>query len=100
MFVTVLTNLAGGLAGATFAALFLRRISLTTASALWAISNFLLGLTFVLGGKPGWACWCAGVTALCAWQWWNNGGGDGTRRRLKSWARRFQGVRRTAPQGA
>lgn len=42
----------------------------------------------------------AASTALSAWSWWHGGGGDGTRRRLKSWARRFQGVRRTAPQGA
>ena len=41
----------------------------------------------------------AGGAALFAWLWWNSGGGDGTRRRLKSWASRFQGVRRTAPQG-
>lgn len=42
----------------------------------------------------------AGGTALFAWLWWHSGGGDGTRRRIKSWARRFHGVRRTAPQGA
>lgn len=42
----------------------------------------------------------AASTALHAWLWWNGGGGDGTRRRLKSWASRFQGVRRTAPSHA
>lgn len=42
----------------------------------------------------------AGVAAWCAWDWWNNGGGDGPQRRLKRWAAGFQGVRRTAPQGA
>ncbi|MGA5670026.1 hypothetical protein ACPCTG_31665 [Streptomyces pseudogriseolus] len=42
----------------------------------------------------------AAGAALMGWEWWNSGGGDGTRRRLKSWASRFQGVRRTAPQGA
>ncbi|MEW1565763.1 hypothetical protein AB0454_22590 [Streptomyces sp. NPDC093509] len=35
--------------------------------------------------------------ALFAWMWWNSGGGDDTKRRLKSWAGRFEGVRRTAP---
>jgi hypothetical protein len=40
------------------------------------------------------------VAALMGWEWWNSGGGDDTKRRLKSLARRFQGVRRTAPQGA
>ena len=42
----------------------------------------------------------AGGVALFVWLWWNSGGGDDTKRRLKRWARRFQGVRRTAPQGA
>ncbi|MGV2914611.1 hypothetical protein [Streptomyces alfalfae] len=32
-----------------------------------------------------------------AWQWWNGGGGDGTRRRLRRLAGHFHGVRRTAP---
>ena len=38
--------------------------------------------------------------ALCAWDahdWWRGGGGDGTRRRLRSLRRRFTAVRRTAP---
>ena len=39
-------------------------------------------------------------TAGYAWQWWTSGGGDGTRRQLESWARRFQGTRRTAPSHA
>jgi hypothetical protein len=42
----------------------------------------------------------AASTALHAWAWWHGGGGDGTRRRLKKWGRRFQGVRRTAPTTA
>jgi hypothetical protein len=41
----------------------------------------------------------AGVTAFALYHWWNNGGGDGTRRRVRRWARTFQGVRRTAPVG-
>lgn len=41
-----------------------------------------------------------GGAALFAWLWWHSGGGDGPRRRFKSWARRFQAVRRTAPAGA
>ena len=38
--------------------------------------------------------------ALMAWslyQWWNNGGGDGLKRRLKSWAQSFGGA---SPQTA
>jgi hypothetical protein len=42
----------------------------------------------------------AAFTAYFAWRWWTGGGGDDTKRRLKRWASRFQGVRRTAPQGA
>lgn len=34
---------------------------------------------------------------LWTWVWWNSGGGDGTRRRLRQLASRFQPVRRTAP---
>lgn len=36
------------------------------------------------------ACW--------AWAWWNGGGGDSTKRRLKKLGRKFTPVRRTAPQ--
>lgn len=39
----------------------------------------------------------AGCSALAGWLWWHDGGGDGTKQRLKRWARRFQGVRCTAP---
>ncbi|RSN50532.1 hypothetical protein DMH12_24940 [Streptomyces sp. WAC 04229] len=39
----------------------------------------------------------AGFTTILGWLWWKGGGGDDTKRRLKSWASRFQGVRRTAP---
>jgi hypothetical protein len=42
----------------------------------------------------------AAVAAWSAWSWWHGGGGDDMKRRLKKWARRFQGVRRTAPAGA
>jgi hypothetical protein len=57
----------------------------------------------VLSAVNGWTStlyMTAAGAALFGWLWWHSGGGDGTRRRLKSWARRFEGVRRTAPQGA
>ena len=100
MVIMFLQCLSGGLAGAAFAGVILGRISQTTANAVWAVANFLAGIAFVLNSEPFWACWCAGIAAWCAHGWWTGGGGDGTRRRLKSWARRFQGIRRTAPQGA
>lgn len=34
------------------------------------------------------------------WIWWNGGGGDDTKRRLRKLAEKFEGVRRTAPQAA
>ena len=39
----------------------------------------------------------AGSTAYWAWVWWNSGAGDGPKRRLKAWRRKFHGRRRTAP---
>jgi len=35
-----------------------------------------------------------------AYMWWKGGGGDGTRRRLRSIGRLFSGTRRTAPASA
>ncbi|MDX3531185.1 hypothetical protein P1P75_33475 [Streptomyces sp. ID05-39B] len=52
------------------------RISRTTWNGCNAIGNSLLGVAK-----------------------WHGGGGDDMKRRLKRCARRFQGVRRTAPQG-
>lgn len=100
MLTTFLQYISGGLAGGALAGYFLGRISETTANAVWAVANFLSGIAFVLESDPFWACWCAGISAWCAYSWWHGGGGDGTRRRLKKWARRFQGVRRTAPSNA
>jgi ABC-type dipeptide/oligopeptide/nickel transport system permease component len=67
----------------------------------WAvIANVLFGISSALNGMPFFVCFHAAVAAWSAWIWWNGGGGDGTRRRLRSWGRRFQGVRRTAPSHA
>lgn len=51
----------------------------------------------VLARDRFWAAVNGGAAVWAAWAWWHSGGGDGTRRRLKAWARRFRGVRRTAP---
>lgn len=51
----------------------------------------------VLADSRGWAPVDAAFATIYGWLWWNSGGGDSTKRRLKSWARRFRGVRRTAP---
>ena len=42
------------------------------------------------------ACIMAALCAVFLWLWWTSGGGKKTKRRLKK-ARRFIGVRRTAP---
>ncbi|WP_329474176.1 hypothetical protein OIE75_41040 (plasmid) [Streptomyces sp. NBC_01723] len=60
---------------------------------LYTVSNFLLQDTVSAGMG-------AGFTTVFGWLWWKGGGGDNTKRRLKSWASRFQGVRRTAPSHA
>lgn len=74
-----------------------------TSKQYYGWAAVLLAGGFVVSFAVGWTGLMyahAGVAAWCAWVWWNGGGGDGTRRRLKRWAGRFQGVRRTAPQGA
>lgn len=39
----------------------------------------------------------AAFWAYCAWKWWNSGGGDDTKRRLRKLNEKFTPVRRTAP---
>ncbi len=76
------------------------RISNKTASGWMALLATGGGIGSALAGWTSNVYLHAVFAAWMAWAWWHSGGGDGTRRRLKSWARRFQGVRRTAPQGA
>lgn len=76
------------------------RISNETASGWMAILSAAGGVGSAIAGWTRNVYLHAAFTAWMAWAWWHGGGGDGTRRRLKSWARRFQGVRRTAPAGA
>ncbi|MEV8124814.1 hypothetical protein AB0P07_11975 [Streptomyces sp. NPDC085944] len=67
---------------------------------LWAglaLGNVSYLIANVLDGHTITAGFSAGGVALCVWMWWISG--DGTRRRLRDLARRFQGVRRTAPAG-
>lgn len=62
-----------------------------------AICNGSNAAANALAGQRLAACFAAAVCAFAAWAWWKSGGGDGTKRRLRSWARKFRGVRRTAP---
>ncbi|MEW2568395.1 hypothetical protein [Streptomyces sp. NPDC047070] len=63
------------------------------ASAMCSLANIIVR-------NQGEAAFHAGVTAIVLWLWWNSGGGDGTRRRLRRWTRAFHGTRRTAPTAA
>ena len=73
------------------------RISYKTASGWMALLTTGGGVGSAIAGWTSNVYLHAGFTAWMAWAWWNSGGGDDTKRRLKSWARRFQAVRRTAP---
>lgn len=55
------------------------------------------GLIAIHAGNTFYAAVCAGAVAVNSYMWWNGDGGNGTKRRLKSWASRFQGARRTTP---
>lgn len=73
------------------------RISKTQSSGIIALGCIPSIVAFVLDGTTSAASVFAALGAINAWIWWQGGGGDGTRRRLRSWASRFRGVRRTAP---
>lgn len=76
------------------------RITMHQTSGIAALGTIPASVAACLDGITSVAAMFAALGAVNAWIWWQSGGGDGTRRRLKSWVRRFHGVRRTAPQGA
>lgn len=90
-----LALLVVGLAGSV-----VHRIQFHTASGLYALAMVLQGVAAIREGDHLWALFDAALCGYFAYGWWHGGGGDGTRRRLRGLARRFQGVRRTAPGGA
>jgi hypothetical protein len=65
---------------------------------LMAASFTLLLVAEVMEGDTLWASIAAGGLAVSLSNWWNSGGGDGMRRRLKSWARSL--APKTRPQTA
>lgn len=65
-----------------------------------AIAFGLSGVLLALDGGTIPTVLAAGAAAAHACAWWHDGGGDGTRRRLKAWSSRFHGIRRTAPSSA
>jgi hypothetical protein len=82
------------------AAMAVRLIPECWAWGIMSLSQITTGLGGFVTGNTVAACISAIAAAYTAWRWWNGGGGDGTRRRLRAWVRRFRGVRRTAPAGA
>ncbi|TDC03570.1 hypothetical protein E1265_36425 [Streptomyces sp. 8K308] len=89
-----------GLVARALAGLFTKRITFATYNGLLSIAQALAGIQAIRQDAWGLAIWHAALCALFTWFWWHHGGGDGTRRRLRRLARRFQPVRRTAPQAA
>lgn len=99
MIAIALIAAAIGILLASLAAFLLGRIDWRTVHGGSAAANALVLLGNVIDGSTTLASFSAALMALSLWQWWNGGGGDGTKRRLRSWARQFRPVRRTAPAG-
>lgn len=75
----------------------LGRISGVQSSGIIALGCIPSIAAFAMEGTTTVASVFAALGSIHAWIWRNGGGGDGTKRRLKLWVSRFQGVRRTAP---
>ena len=80
--------------------LLTNRISSKQCAGWMAILSASAGVLSAVNGWTSNVYVHAVVTAWLSWLWWHSGGGDDTKRRLRSWACRFQGVRRTAPSHA
>jgi hypothetical protein len=63
----------------------------------FASSNFCYVVEDIMAHERGWAIWNTLWGAWYLYIWWNGGGGDKTKKRLKKLARKFTPVRRTAP---
>jgi hypothetical protein len=98
-FTLALTAAGFAVLAANLTAFLLGRTGWRTLHGGNAAANALVLLGNVIHGSTTLASISAAVMALSLWQWWNSGGGDDTKRRLRKWARKFQGVRRTAPAG-
>ncbi|MEL3944836.1 hypothetical protein [Streptomyces sp. LNU-CPARS28] len=96
----VLSALGAGLSVIGIIGLFTTVLANHHACGIIAVANALYAVENIREGDHLWAVFDTAVCAYFAWCWWHGGGGDGTRRRLRSWARRFRGVRRTAPAGS
>ena len=75
-----------------------RRLSPRAADAVFFLMSACFLVSDAARGDRIAASVQAAFCAVFAYFWWHRGGGDGTRRRLRSLRRKFSGVRRTAPQ--
>lgn len=83
-----------------FAAYVTGRIKTYQLDGMLALGQAAVGIGSVYEGSWVGAIANSAVTAWSAYRWWNGGGGDDTKRRLRKLGRAFTGVRRTAPTGA
>lgn len=86
---------AGNIVG--FPCLVLRLVPIWRTAGVFAVGNGAGAVDELLHGQHLMFAFNGSMCLGCAWTWWKGGGGDGTRRRLRSLARVFRGVRRTAP---
>jgi hypothetical protein len=101
MIVAYILTLLGS--GTSILSIFFQHFGLlgrAASNALVALGWTIFGTGAYLSRTYLWVDISAAMTAWALYEWWKHGGGDGTRKRLRSWGRRFTPVRRTAPQGA
>lgn len=74
-----------------------RFISFSWRNFLIGCADSILSVDNMITGNTPIAATCASLAVLSFWIWWNKGGGDDTKRRLRDALKKFSPVRRTAP---
>lgn len=97
---SVLTSIGYGFAALAIAGIVTGRIKRHSISGLIGAEFAAFAVNDIYLGDHLWALVDTAACAFFAYQWWTGGGDDDTKRRLRRWARRFEGVRRTAPGAA
>lgn len=82
------------------AAAFAGHLAQYQCDGLCALSCVPYAVDSIRSGNSLWTVIDAALFAFFAYRWWTGGGGDGTKRRLRSLQRRFTPSRRTAPSAA
>ncbi|MYR93068.1 MULTISPECIES: hypothetical protein [unclassified Streptomyces] len=94
---SVILGIAGLLLTAAAAYVVFVRPSKNAYAAIAVASALLTIWRIAADQEPSTTIIQAVGTAIYAYLWWHNGGGNDTRRRLREAARPFKAVRRTAP---